>query len=457
MTGNPWAALEELATPNQPDWLAALLTRNAACDYLKQFGSPDTLEVFRERVPPCRYEDLAPYLARMVEGPTDMLFTGRPLAFERTGGSSGGAKLIPYSAEGLLDFQRNIVPWLARTVKAHGITGKAYFSISPALRETAMLGGVPVGLPDGAYLGECAGAIVARQSAVPLEVAGLRDLAQWREATLGHLKAADDLELISVWSPTFLLGLLDDIPNPQALWPNLKVVSCWASGTARRYADQLRERLPHVYIQPKGLLSTEAVVTTPGQDDRPVLVKHGFFEFAQGDTLFLEKQLIPGGEYEVVVTTASGLYRYRSGDRVHFAGRNATGEAILDFVGRDTLTCDLVGEKLTESFVARCLAGIPGFVMLTPDVLRPGYVLIRETPSAPGLLDAVEAHLATNPQYAYARKIGQLAPLRVLVRERAFGVVERAMLARGTRLGDVKPVVLRSEGFWLSLFEEQSP
>ncbi len=458
MTDNPWATLDDkVDETDRTAWLHAMLARNGASDYLKRLGSPDSVQSFRSRVPPCNHEDLAPHLARMHSGESDVLFTGRPLAYERTGGSSGGSKLIPYSREGLLDFQDCIVPWLARTVKDHGITGRAYFSISPATRETTWVGDAPVGLPDGAYLGEHAGAVLARQSAVPLEVGGLRDVTLWRQATITHLKAATDLELISVWSPTFLLRLLEDIPDAQHLWPRLKVISCWASGTARRYAEQLRQHLPHVIIQPKGLLSTEAVITVPDEDNKPALVRRGFFEFAQGDALLLEDELIPGLEYEVVVTTASGLYRYRTGDRVRFEGRNRAGQAILDFVGRDALSSDLVGEKLTETFAGKCLADHPGFAMLVPDASRPGYVLICENiPDAAGLA-VLENRLSANPQYSYARKLGQLAPLRVQLHRQAFAMVERAMLARGTRLGDVKPLALRSEAFWLPLFEENLP
>ena len=455
MIDNPWGALEDAsAEPTQVEWLHHTLARNANTAYLKQFGSPDTLQAFRSRVPPCSYEDLSSYLARLQAGENDVLFSGRPVAYERTGGSAGGPKLIPYSREGLQDFQRGIVPWLARTTKNYNITGQAYFSISPATREPEFVGATPIGLSDAAYLGERAGPVLARQTAVPLSVGSVQDTSWWRQQTVTHLKAARDLELISVWSPTFLLRLLEDIPDAQLCWPRLKVISCWASGSAHRYADQLKQLLPHAAIQPKGLLSTEAIVTIPDDGDKPVLAAHGFTEFAHGNDLRLEDELDQGSEYEVVVTTASGLYRYRTGDRVRFEGRNDSGKAILEFVGRDSLSSDLVGEKLTETFVGKCLGNIPGFAMLVPDVVRPGYSVVCEQTPSNAQLTALENSLCANPQYAYARKLGQLAPLRVLKCMRPFSVIERVMLERGTRLGDIKPVALRTEAFWLPLFDE---
>jgi hypothetical protein len=455
MTASPWALLDYASTePSHSVWLHDNLSRNAHVSYLSQFGNPCTVQAFRGSVPTCCYEDLLPYLDRLKAGESDVLFAGRPVAYERTGGSTGGTKLIPYSQEGLLDFQRCIVPWLARTVRDYGITGRAYFSISPATREPEFVDSIPIGLPDAAYLGERAGTVLARQTAVPLSVGILRDVAQWRQQTIAHLKTAVDLEVISVWSPTFLLRLLEEIPDAQRCWPKLKVVSCWASGSARRYAEQLKEQLSHATIQPKGLLSTEAVVTIPGDFGQPVLVRHGFVEFAHGADLLLEDELEPGKEYEVVVTTASGLYRYRTGDRVQFQGHAHAGQAILEFVGRDALTSDLVGEKLTETFVSKCLESIQGFAMLVPDTSRPGYVLVSDQVPCDVQLAKIECGLMANPQYAYARKLGQLAPLRVMSHRQAFSVVERAMLDRGTRLGDVKPLALRTESFWVPLFEE---
>jgi len=457
MTGNPWKSLNiQVSEPSQTDWLHATLKRNANTAYLRKFGSPRTIQEYRNQVPPGSFDELAPYMNRILTGERDVLFEGNPVAYEHTGGSSGGAKLIPYSREGLLDFQRCIVPWLARIANTYNISGRAYFSISPVAREPQSLGEIPIGLSDVDYLGEHAGSVLALQTAVPFSVGSLKDITTWREETIKHLRAATDLELISVWSPTFLLRILEDIPDAQHCWPRLKVVSCWASGPARRYVDQIQKKLPHATIQPKGLLSTEAVVTVPDNSDKPVMVQHGFVEFAQDHDLLLEEELKHNSEYGVVVTTASGLYRYRTGDRVRFEGRNQCGQPILEFVGRDSLTCDLVGEKLTETFVSKCLEPLPEFAMLVPNFSNPGYVLICEQKFTSDQLCKIEKALCTNPQYAYARKLGQLTPLRMLHICHAYSVVERTMVDRGTRLGDVKPVALRSEEFWLPMFKEVS-
>ncbi len=442
-------------------WLETMLERNAVTAYLSAYGSPRTMDEFRERVPVASYDELGPWLGRIGSGgrdersDCDLLFAGSPVAFERTGGSTGAAKLIPYSAEGLLDFQRCVVPWLDTVVKAHRITGRAYFSISPATRRPERVGGIPVGLPDGAYLGDIAGAVLSEMTAVPFDVAAIDDVSLWRSETMRHLTAARDLELISVWSPTFLLSLLDQIDDPHLLWPRLKVVSCWASAASKPFADALAARLPQAHIQPKGLLSTETVVTVPDLDDRPVLTEHGFFEFEHDGRLSLHDALTAGPLYEVIATTASGLYRYRTGDLVRYEGRSRSGRPILEFAGRGNAVSDLVGEKLTEPFVAACLEDVPGFRLLVPASDSNGYVLLAEA-NAVIRIDDVERRLCGNPQYAYARRLGQLAALRLMPVSRLYDRYARIQAEQGVRLGDVKPATLRNEPAWIGRLEEPS-
>jgi len=378
------------------DWLRSMLARNAHCAYLRGRSF--------DELPIVTYDDLLPWLERVWDGEPDVLFDGRPVAYERTSGSSGASKLIPYSAEGLRDIQRAIEPWLAR----HPVTGSVYMSISPATRPAESVGGIPVGLPDSAY--------VSVRSAVPPEVGSITDVAQWRAETLRYLKAARDLEIISVWSPTFLLRLLDDIDDPVRTWPRLKLVSCWASAASKPYAEELAARLPHARIEPKGLMSTECIVTIPDENGRPALNPHGTFELERVDH----------DTYEVIATTANGLYRYRTGDLVR---------SDFEFAGRAGVVSDLVGEKLTEPFVARCLRDVAGF--LAPD--GNGYRLVTEVP-----VDVVEIErrLCENPQYAYARRLGQLAPLRLT--RGSWDAHAAAQMERGARLGDVKPIVILS-------------
>lgn len=399
------------------------------------------------------YEEFAPLIARMAAGEPDLLVPGLPCAFEETGGSSAGAKLIPYTPALLAAFRRALLPWLddlAATWPAIA-TGRAWWSISPAARaprQTAA--GLPIGLGgDAAYFGAELAPHVLATLAVPPEVGALAEVAQWRAATARHLEQCADLALVSVWSPTFLLEFADHLRVPPVL------ISCWDQAASRPWAEAVRARFPQSVVQGKGLLATEAVVSIPLSGwDWPVLAPDaGYFEFVDDDGTACEaSDTRVGAEYGLLLTTAGGLYRYAIGDRVRVRG--FAGEApLLEFIGRDH-TVDLCGEKLGEAFVLAALAPLGlRFALLAPraDGARAYSLHVDAAEVAPeacaALAAAAERCLAANPQYAYARRLGQLAPLDVV---RVAGALEawlRRGTARGQRLGDIKPPVLLAEPF----------
>ena len=289
-----------------------------------------------------------------------------------------------------------------------------------------------------------------------------------------------DLVLISVWSPSFFLQLLQGLDERQPalkallqnggalaerqlpadhaalerftgylrnrdsrkLWPELKLVSTWMDGSSRSLAEQLQQALPQARFQPKGLLATEGVTTVPKRKNLPVLtLDSGFYEFLREDGKTLcAWELEPGQTYEVVLTTAGGLYRYRSGDLVRYAGA-VEDLPVLRFLGRNDLCSDLVGEKLTEAFVAQCLVDIPGFRMLAPVAARqPHYTVIADRLEQDRVyerLARIEDRLCSNPQYAYARKLGQLGPLSITSHSNPLMIYTGLAVVR-QRLGEIK-------------------
>lgn len=482
--------------------LRAILERNAATEYGRRYGFVSIRDEreYRSRVPVVSYESLSSYVDRIAGGEQDVLVRGCVTAFEETGGTTRGPKLVPYTEAGLEAFRRALLPWLDDLANAHPqiAAGRAYWAISPAARaprKTA--GGIPIGLPgEAAYFGEALAPQVLSTLAVPPEVGAIADVDAWREATCLHLLACDDLALISVWSPTFLSGLLAHIgrcgerlsdllaaessayrarpariaflrerlrhadSDPASIWPRLQVVSCWDQGSSVPYAKLLRERVGPVPVQGKGLLATEGVVSIPLQEfSMPVLaVDSGYFEFVDdaGGCRAVD-DVTPGDEYQVLMTTESGLYRYAIGDRVRVRG--FAGEApTLEFLGRGAYYSDLCGEKLTEQLALASIAPLAlRFAMLAP-ADEPGYLLFVDADEvAPeksaALARSTESALSANPQYAYARTFGQLAPLGVRRCVRPLETWLAWGLGRGQRLGDIKPPALSSERDWQLRFE----
>jgi hypothetical protein len=466
--------------------------RDSAFGRAHGFANIDDLDAFRAAVAIRGYDEVRPWVERAAAGEPAVLTADPVVAFEETGGSTSGRKLIPYNAPALRAFRTAVLAWLADLARARpgAVAGRAYAAVSPAGRAPRTTrGGIPIGLAsEGAYLGPDLVAAFAAIQAVPPDIGALTDPDAWRFATLLHLLAAEDLSFVSVWSPTFLTSLVDALPalaepllkalfdgtraspgapapdptrarhveralarrpiDTASLWPKLDTISAWADGPSRIYACRLAEMFPTVHLQPKGLLATEAPVTIPWAGSpypAPALASCVLEFIADGGDALLSDELRAGDSYRVVITTPGGLYRYDLGDRVRCHDMTG-GLARLAFVGRAGIGSDLVGEKLTEDFVADVLGRLDCPACLLPRPLpTPHYRLLVDTRDPARLACAcaqAEAGLSANPQYAYARAIGQLGSLTVRA---APGLAERviaAALARGRRAGDVKPAVL---------------
>ncbi|WP_273746425.1 GH3 family domain-containing protein [Morganella morganii] len=481
-------------------WLSACLADNAACEYGRQyhFSSVKSVADYQQNVPLTTYSELSPFITRMTDGEENLLCSAPVPAFELTGGSHSGGKLIPYTAAGLTDFRLAVTGWLHNVIRRFSLTsGHVYWALSPAVtRTTKTPCGIPVGGGDALYLGADNLAAFSELSAVPLTLSQVEDAADWQLLTLIYLLQCPGLRLISVWSPVFLFPLLTALDSRQEaisallrdggvlaghslkadpaalaryrqylrehktalLWPQLVLISCWDQAASASPAQALMAHFPGVTLQGKGLLSTEAVITVPSDCGDPQLsADSNFYEFRHSSRqIYLADELIPGETYSVIVTTNSGLYRYQTEDLVLCTGHTAESVPQLRFCGRDGICSDLVGEKLTEPFVCAGLPASQDFAALAAD--ERGYVLLLSDTSvsdiqAQAYCEETERYLCTNPQYHYARRIGQLNPLTYLRLHKPAEHYFHRQLQRGKRLGEIKIPALLTLPDWRAMFD----
>lgn len=395
--------------------------------YGERFASFDALPVVG-------WEEVAPFVARQEAGEADVVTRDRVLFWEPTSGSGGPPKRVPYTAALRRCFSSMFAVW-AHDVLMRGPrlrSGRIWFSVTPRFGTSERAGdGAPVGTADDRdYLDGPLRALVDPFWVTAKGLSAARDPEAWRRCVAEMLCARRDLEGISVWSPTLLTALLDwmeahreELPNGErigdwsALWPELRFVSCWDAGSAALPARALRERLPAVLVQGKGLLATECPVTVPriGHDDTAApLVADVVIELLdhRGDLV----PLVAGREgerYDVVVSQPAGLARYRLGDVVEVRGRFGACPG-LRFLGR-LRTSDRVGEKLTEAAVvaAFALAGAPPGCVLV--AVGDYYRLEVDAASVPDQLAArVDAALQHEHHYRLARQLGQLGAIEAV-------------------------------------------
>ncbi len=265
---------------------------------------------FRARVPESGYADVADAIERQRGGAPGELTAQACARYQPTSGSRDSMKWIPYTRQFLAELDAAISPWgfdLYRRFPAVA-GGRHYWSLSwvPTNLRAATAANVN---DDRALLSWPKRLFTAATAPVPPWVATTPSSDDSLFATLCFLAAADDLTLISVWSPTFALGLFERLGTERAavidaldegrwgdahrhlpgrpprslraaqllrawdgrldaaffaaLWPRLALVSAWDTSTSARWARQLAQLLPQARFQGKGLWATEGVVTFP--------------------------------------------------------------------------------------------------------------------------------------------------------------------------------------------------
>jgi hypothetical protein len=483
-----------------------------------------------QELPLTEYTDYLPYVTSIRSGGRGELTEEPVLLLQPTSGTTAGSKLIPYTAGLHREFQHAIDPWLFQTYRNHPslFLGRHYWSITPSTSfESDASDRIRVGFADDTeYLNGLARIVAGRLLAVPAAVSRIADTPSFQYVTLLFLLRERNLRYISIWNPSFFVCLLDQFdrhrdalirdlqqgtlldslslpaalrselerylrPRPgraqeieslsraatmpwRAVWPHLKVISCWTHSNAALFVDALKERCPTAVIEPKGLAATEGIVSIPWdlEMDPVAAYRSHLLEFkdCQTGTIHFLWELTKDRTYEVILTTRGGLYRYQLHDVVQVTGFYR-GVPCLRFFGRHQRVCDLVGEKMDEHHVREILTSLSrtyphgiAFQLLAP-VKREAcvfYALFLERAAAnhcdlASIPSFIESQLEHNYHYLHARRLGQLSPLRLFLIRPGTGQATYLdhLQRRGQRLGDIKPGVLDSDLHWDQRFEGQ--
>ncbi len=432
----------------------------------------------------------------------------RILFYQPTSGSTGKVKWIPYTKALQQEFIRAINPWLAGNFIRHKslFLKRQYWCISPA---------APLKVPencttqdnfndDRAYLSKLQRFVTRTVFVSTPDLSRELTEDEYRKQTLLHLLSAEDLGLISIWHPSFLLILLDyaaqhaeilceaiatgdwgdDAQHPkqprkadkiakalsgrhfEKLWPKLTVISCWDQTRAAGDADKLRQLFPRIQVEGKGLLATEGVVTIPwfGQQQIAAIRSHNLHfkrintNTIQEETQELEVyQLVPGEHYSVLLSCGNGLEKYSLGDIVRCTGKVGKTPT-LEFLYRHGV-CDLHGEKLhaahAEHMIERMenLHGKFSFAMLMPSPAKDRYCFFYEGAVSEDLSEIAETELLEHYAYRDARFKGQLKPLQVI---RIHKAMERYRAILSVPGGAKNPPLYcpQDQNKWTELFAE---
>ena len=458
-----------------------------------------TYEDFHGKFPLTRYTHWKSTIDEMRQHQRNLLNQDKIVRYQPTSGSSDALKFIPYTETFLNELDQAIAAWLNSMYKQYpNLAGTTHYWSVSWLPESQRKVLENANLNDDSALLSFSKRILSYfTQAVPAEVAMAKSAEDAMFATATYLVKNHRLGLISVWSPTFAIQLLQiirdrkdeialvletgkwysadlngieapvdlerarilkhlDFSQPHAwktLWPRLVLVSSWDTASATAWATKLKKMLPHVAFEGKGLWATEGVVTIPYKGQYPLAYTSHFYEFlhVDSDLVVPAWQLNHGDLVSPVITTGSGLFRYVIDDVLLVSG-DYKGVPTFEFQGR-RMTVDFVGEKM-DATTALSLLGhfkhercetvsLLGCDLGTDDL--PYYTLLCESeyPHTVPTAAEVDNYLKRNFHYELARNLGQLAPAKVISKRDAWGFYKQLAIDNGMIEGNIKPEPLK--------------
>ncbi len=476
------------------------------------FGEIRTIDDFRRQVPIRGYDQLEPYIQRVMRGETEALFhRQRVVMFALTSGTTQSRKFIPVT-DRVLDQYRRV--WTAWGLLAYAEHRKLFrhsrLTIVSDWDECRTEADIPCGSISGmtAHLQNW---VVRQGYVLPVESGKLTDVhakyyLAWRLGALRsigtwlspnpstHLNLARFGEQVAdklirdihdgtlsqdyEW-PAALLKTIQRRLKPQPrrareldavraragrllpkdVWPELGLIGCWTGGSMSAYLRSFPEYFGDVAVRDLGLIASEGRMTFPITDSTPsgvLEIVSSYFEFipvaemeSSQPTVLGAHELVEGGEYFILLTNASGLYRYNIHDVVRCTGFYKQ-TPLLEFLNKGSGFSSVTGEKLSDHQVARAIEAVLAEFGLAwrSFAMAPGwdceqipyYSLYVEESELPESVDrqtlgrAVDAQLQTqNCEYASKRQSWRLG--NVCVVGVPDGFWERWDRARQARTG----------------------
>ena len=164
-------------------------------------------------------------------------------------------------------------------------------------------------------------------------------------------------------SPLYGIGIA------KVIWPRLSIISCLCSGEGMSHFEKpLREFIGNsISLFSPYCGGSEGVIGInlwPGQKTSCFVFtpEFNFVEFIPEQNMSDDNpntttvdQLEIEANYEIILTTYSGLYRYRIGDIIRIVDKDDNGDPIFDFVKRKSSLLNLFNEMVTADHIRMAL------------------------------------------------------------------------------------------------------
>lgn len=302
-----------------------------------QFEHIQTYQEFKQHVPIRDYEQLRPYIDRVVAGEENVLWPGKPAYFAKTSGTTSGVKYIPISKESMpehIKAARNaLLSYIHETGDASFVDGKMIFlQGSPILDEHA-------GIPTGRLSGIVAHHVPAYLQKNRMPSYATNCIEDWEQKVdaIVNETIGEDMRLISgipPWVQMYFDRLITQ-SGGQKIKDIFKNFSLFVYGGVNfepyraRLEESIGKKIPSIETYPasEGFIAYQDSQTEKGL---LLLVNAGiFYEFIPVSDYFNEQpkrlslaEVELNVNYAIILNTNAGLWGYSIGDTVKFVSKD---------------------------------------------------------------------------------------------------------------------------------------
>jgi hypothetical protein len=364
-----------------------LISTAKGTEWGKKYGYADGLSVreFQERVPVTTYEELYPYIERVMMGEQNLLWPSKIEWFAKSSGTTNArSKFIPVSPESLEDCHYKggkdmLSIYINLYPETKLFTGKG-LSIGGSHRPSELNAKVSCGDVSAVIMQNLPIWAEAMRTP-PLKVA-LMDKWEEKIEKMVELTVQENVTSMSgvpTWTYVLLKRILEVTGKNNILevWPNLELFTHGAVAFGP-YRQLFKEIIPsdkmnylEVYNASEGFFGIQDQAGT--EDEMLLMLDYGvYYEFIPMDqfeeenpkTLMLDEVEL-NKNYAIVISTNAGLWRYKIGDTIRFtslspyrikiSGRtkhfiNAFGEEVIVENAEAAITraCEATGAIITN-------------------------------------------------------------------------------------------------------------
>lgn len=302
-----------------------------------QFSSIKNYEDFKKQVPVRDYEELRPYIDRVVAGEKDVMWKGKPAYFAKTSGTTSGAKYIPISKESMpehLKAARNaLLTYIHETGNADFVNGKMIFlQGSPVMTDK---NGIKVGRLSG-IVANLVPAYLQKNRLPSYQTNCIED---WEEKVDAIVKETyhQDMTLISgipPWVQMYFDRLIEKSNGKQIkdIFKNFQLF-VYGGVNYEPYRAKIETSIGRKIDSIETYPASEGFIAyQDSQLDKSLLLlaKAGmFYEFIPADEYYNDnparlslEEVELDKNYALILNTNSGLWGYSIGDTVKFVSKN---------------------------------------------------------------------------------------------------------------------------------------